>query len=648
VFEACDDGIRAASKREILERLSNRQGVTGMKTVIRWGAAAVAFFLSMGIAGAANNRAVRLDLARDGTPAATIVLAKEPTRSAQLAAAELQYHIRRISGATLPIVDDGHAVGGNQVLVGESQATRNLGLTSADFAPQEYLIRFQPGALVLLGRDKPDRARFDYGDAKTFPDVLDEQSTCYAVYDFLERHCQVRWYLPTELGLVCPKAATLTVSGADIRRSPHMKYRSVADYPFPADLCGDTVYGPNPQPALPRREQLIFYHRHRLGGDKYKCNHSLYGYYDRFLSTHREWFAQGYDGRPPQMCYTNPEFVKQVIQDARDHFDGKPAQPGEVSCEDSFAVVPMDGNRWCKCANCRALLGRSARRVLSGGDLFANDSASEYIFSFINAVAKEIRKSHLKKRLAALAYCDYAYPPATLKLEPNVSVQICMNPRSIEALFVQENNSRILREWVAESKDRRKYLWLYYCFPALEASLDKPQWRCFPSFFAHSIPNQMKAYVAAGIRGLFYEPSYLAGVRSQSPLMDQIEFYVTWKLADDPNLDGTKLIDEFFTRYYGAAAKPMQAVYELIEKTYGEPEPAPERRDEQHSWTKLGTEKTMAELGKLMDEARKSAYTDIEKERVALFDKGIWHYMRAGRKAYLQKIGLPADKSAAH
>ena len=205
---------------------------------------------------------------------------------------------------------------------------------------------------------------------------------------------------------------------------------------------------------------------------------------------------------------------------------------------------------------------------------------------------------------------------------------------------LQENDARILEAWKTESPERPKYLWLYYCFPSLAAtrpaiSGDKQQWRCFPGFFAHSIPGQMKAYAQAGVRGIYYEPSYLADAKQQSPLMDQLEFYITWKLADDPNRDGNKLIDEFFTRYYGAAAKPVQAVYELIEKTYAEP--APSHQNEKYAWTKLGTEKRMAELGKLMDEARKAAHTDIERQRVVLFDKGIWQYMLAGRKAYLER-----------
>jgi antitoxin (DNA-binding transcriptional repressor) of toxin-antitoxin stability system len=114
---------------------------------------------------------VIVELAREGQPAATIVVAEKPTRAAQLAAAELQEHVRLISGATLPVVNDAAEVKGLRILVGESKGTQVLGLKKADLKPQEYLIRFLPDTLVLMGRDKDDYAKLDYTtpDGKTIP-----------------------------------------------------------------------------------------------------------------------------------------------------------------------------------------------------------------------------------------------------------------------------------------------------------------------------------------------------------------------------------------------------------------------------------------------------------------------------------------------
>lgn len=641
------------------------------RTTITSSLSAIIVFISAAALCAADVNAVSVDLVRDGVPVASIVVAKQPTRSAQLAAVELQYHIQKITGARLPIVADDQSPKGSQILVGESAATQLLNLRNDDFSPQEYLIKFLPDAIILMGRDANDRGTLDYAEVTTFPNFFHEQGTCYAVYDFLERHAQVRWYLPTELGECCPTAKTLQVSGEEVRRSPAMKYRMASSFgTFPADLCGDTVPLENPPPHLPAREQHLFRLRHRLGGMPYSANHSLYGYYDRFWKEgdaepgptfeqfHPEYFAQGYQGKPPQMCYTNPDLVRQVIQDARDYFDGKGLKTGSHAQGDFFPIVPMDNSQFCKCDKCAERLLEKATR---GDGHFSNDRVSNYFFAFVNEVAREVKKSHPQKYISALAYNYFVYPPTEFKLESNVSIQLCLVARNIYCRETQRNDRAILDAWTGESVDRPKLLWLYYCFPSLVAtrplflfSGDLPPFRCFPPFFAHTIVEQMEAYRKAGISGMMYEPSYIAH-NQQSVLLDQLEFYVTWKLADDPTLDGNALIDEFFTRYYGSAAAPMKAFYELVEQTYANPANYPKtfldrvgaiyggdivignHQSEEIAWKYLGNPQRMCQLKKMMDRAVAAAETDIEKQRVALFEKGIWQYMQAGRNAYLQR-----------
>ena len=116
-----------------------------------------------------------------------------------------------------------------------------------------------------------------------------------------------------------------------------------------------------------------------------------------------------------------------------------------------------------------------------------------------------------------------------------------------------------------------------------------------------------------------YEPSYLAFTQ-RSPLLDQLEFYVTWKLADDPTRDGNAIIDEFFARYYGSAAKPMKTFYELMEQIYANfnnypPNLPGGHQTEEVAWKYLGTQSRMEQLGWLMDQATAAAKTDIEKRR---------------------------------
>lgn len=777
-------------------------------------------------------------LVRDGRPAATVVLAEKPTRSAAFAAWEIQYHVKKITGAELPLKHDGEPGEGLRLLVGESAATRELGLRSSDLKPQEYMIRFARNAIVIMGRDKPEEdgqgivvrgkvewAAGRFGKALKFsadggavvvsdcgfsdgegsmeawvwvpeqpqqgegtvlrldgsapwtyhivrrlgrrivyvtydgkqvrgvssgdlaagwhhvlathsvskgkielfidgvsqgtaayskttckfadlrigglptghdgeignplvglidevrisrvvrrpmeggpkapeksdadttlllhldegdgvprdssgriravppPGPFDEQGTSYAAHDFLERFCDVRWYGPTELGLVCPKAKTLAIRPRNIRRKPALAYRFA--YPLHALGMVKTLWD-NPSP----KDMRLFWARLRLGGEPYACNHSFYGYYDRywarnpqrpqlFVEPRPEWFAKGYKGRPPQMCYTNRDFIRQVIRDARDYFDRKGLKPGAQAMGDYFALVPMDNNRWCKCPACQAEMNEDQR----DNPHFSNGFASDYVFGFVNKVARAIGRSHPDKFLSAIAYHDYAYYPRRVKLEPNVSVQMCLHVRNWWAPDMERNDMHFYREWVRRERGRRLFLWLYYCFP--EENGRYGNFNCFPGFFAHTAARQIKMFARDGIRGAFL-----------NGLGEQVDTYITFKLFDDPSLNVDELLDEFFARYYGAAGLAMKRMYSRIEEIFSNPANYPDdvrlgkrhtHQTEEIAWGYLGTKERMRELGRIMRQAKRAARTDEEKRRVALFEEGVWKYMVEGSRKYEKK-----------
>ena len=608
-------------------------------------------------------------------PVASIVLGAAPSRSARFAAAELQYHLETITGARLPIVSGEDAATGLRILVGESEATQAMGLRNSDFRHQEYLIRFLPDTLILMGRDKEDTQPMDYADPKTFPGEFEEQASCYAVYDFLERFCDVRWYLPTELGLVCPRKETLSVRGTDVRRSPAMKYRQmnrIAD--VPADLSDESG------PRLGGREGLLFAHRQRLTGvQPYACNHAFYGYYRRFLKDHPDWFAKGYDkdmpegrrfattkrggydhsGYPmkyyPNMCYTNEGFVQQVITSARNFFDTGTTLGGEPARGDFFALGPMDstGNdKFCRCSECQALQHEEPPcNKWRKQYFFFNDLASDYIFNFVNNVARGVGKTHPGKYVTMFAYHQTYYPPTREPLESNVAMTFCIHAQLRPVPAMDRAVTALLNKWDEESGERPKYLWLYFHRPGRANPF-------FPGFMAHHMVKQMQDYHKRGFRGIFAEPAYIPakekGHAGRGPNANLLEMYLAYKLADDPTLDGNTLIDEFFTRYYGAAAKPMQTLYEKIEQTYCDPANYVFSANyfgyqtEEIAWGKLGTGERMAEFGTLMEAAKTAAETETEKKRVALFEKSIWERMQLGRKAYLESESRKEVLSKSH
>lgn len=594
-------------------------------------------------------------LVRDGEPVASIVIADNPTLSARLAALELQHHIELITGARLPIVGPEKATDNDAcILVGESAATRQIGLKDDDFHPQEYLIRVGDNAVVLIGRDWRDtpasraekgldtnlrslddwRKTIDYSEAIdrsraekeqiTLPGGFDDQGTCYATYDFLERFCGVRWYGPTPLNVVAPTMQTLSIAPVEIRRAPSLLHRYATGGSWPII---------RKQWNKPTNSQLqLFYRRMRVGGEKWAGNHSQSSFQDHFLKKNPnrpdlweryepDFFARGWEneGNWRQLCLTNPELVLQVAQDARDFFDGKGIKGNQPACGDYFVIVPADSDHWCKCDRCQAVLAPGKARDIKYA--FGTGTASDYVFGFVNAVAREVAKTHPDKFIATLAYHVYSYPP-TFELEPNVAVAPCVQLCYAYQTGTFKNDAKFYGEWV-DDKGRRIHLWNYFHHPMERAILGG--WKCFPCFMPDVISEWVKRYHRDGVRGF-----YLCG------LPQQLDYYLYMQTAFNAETDCEKLMDEFFVRYFGeAAGVPMQQFHDLISQANREEGVL--GTTEEASWERLGTEARMKTLYELMDLAVEKAGTDLEKRRVATWKDGVWDYMTEGRNEYVKK-----------
>ena len=635
-----------------------------------------------------------LTLTEAGKASSSIVIASQaPSEASQFAAFELQDQIRKISGATLPIVTDKEKVEGLRILVGESQATRDLGLKSADFMPQEYLVKFLPDTIVLMGRDQLYQGvKVDYADFKTYPDVWRGMATCYAVYDFLERQCEVRWYAPGDLGTVSEVRPTLVVSApaAEVRRKPKMATRN---YTLGGTHLGNPIQLAGPDDTVSSAEFGRWLRRIRMGGEYFIAQHttsSLYFYHwdkikpdhelskitamkDLFQGRRPELFAKGYEAGdnnyllavkdknvfrpgtfiPPQPCLSEPGTLKFFAQRAKDYFDAGEERiryfQGIFFGGAAFPFFYEDNNRYCKCPACQAQLNQSElplRQDGKGNGRFSNGFASNYYFDFVNKLARQVAKSHPGRSIAALAYWETARHPG-FELEPNIGVQLSMATRNFWSPITRDGETVIYNEWVQKEGGKRPlYLWLYYCFPIHDAYYHT-KFQPFPGFFADQVAADWKRYDADGIDGFFLQTSW--GYPG-SFLHDQLELHLVSKLSDDPTLDGQTLIDEFFVRYYGAAAQPMRAFYELVERTYNDTNNYPEdvrngklelyNQTEKVAWGYLGTKERMEKLAEFMAQAKVAAETEVERQRIGLFERGIWLPMFKGAESFTKTSEL--------
>ena len=596
-----------------------------------------------------------------------IVTSDSTTNVVRLAAVELQYFIWKTTGFKPEITSELPA-GSKGIFVGGSQYTEAMQLPEKSFGEQEYLIDVTPERIVLMGQDtdsqseterdkgrdnngispEKDRPVMDYGVATgdgafngvqvALPSIYDAQGTCYAVYDFIERFLGVRFFGPSPENVFIPEEREIKVSCQQIRRAPAIKYRH-GTYTFEWPIVKEQYMEASGE------MQQLFVRRLRMGGRKWAANHAFTGYQDRFLkknpkrpelfeSYHPEYFAKGRDGGASerQFCYTNPGFIRQVAKDAVRYFKEGKTIAEQVALGDYFAIVPLDNANWCTCEECQKLLALDKENII--GSHFNCGMATHYMWSFINDVAKEVKKEYpdSNKKLTALAYHVYAYLPEDIQLEDNIAVAPCLHPRNYWAPGMERNEMKFYKAWIEESKKsgRDVFLWNYLCFPTERGVIGK--FNVFPGFNIHKLGEQIRMYAADQVKGVFF-----CGTG------EQLDFYITMRLMDDPTLDTDQLMNDFFDNYFGQASESMKAFYTTIESVYSNSENYPENiqteeaqfhQTEEIAWKYLGTPDVMEKLHQTIEQAQASARNDIEKCRVESWVEGVWKYMQEGYDIY--------------
>jgi hypothetical protein len=320
-----------------------------------------------------------------------------------------------------------------------------------------------------------------------------------------------------------------------------LKHRSAlpgGSWPFLRGQWGDYT----------REQVCLFWRRLRQGGERWAGNHTFHRQTIKTVLNDPEYQSKSPRTQGSQLCYTNPKLVGQVAQMARDFFDGKGQLPeGWKASGDYFAIVPDDNMNLCNCEVCSALLKPAAGRKTG---FFSSREMSDYWFTFVNAVAREVGKTHPDKYIATLGYWAYAFPPG-FALEPNVSVAPCLHTCYYRVHpEMRENDMQFYRGWVKSAKTPM-FMWVYYHHPMEPAQIGR--WKCFPHVMVHSTAASMQRFIRDGIN---------------------------WKAA---------------------------------------------------AWETLGTAARMEELGKLIAQAEQLTSTDPERQRVALWRKAIWDWMKQGQ-----------------
>lgn len=522
------------------------------------------------------------NIVTSGTGNAEIITGTAPTRSATVAAQELQTYVQKISGATLPILT-APASATVKIYVGKSAYTDALSITNTDLPNGAFRMISGTNSLVLLGKEADFVPIAPYATSATnrptalaYWDALtgnkwgnpyqsvfggynnelnlwcdDERGTLNAVYQFL-RNLGVRWYFPGTVGEVYPTATTIGLPAINLTARPVFGLRQFSQ---PS----------NRFKATDEHEPLW---QLRLGSNDgtetspFPWTHSIQYLLERdeLKALRPEHYAE-YDGVPattacmgvgaPRLSSSglfsdNLDFIRLLF----DHYE-----------EPNVGVMPPDG--FTRISDTEPDISFHAPEQGEDGRM------SDYVFDYVNRIAAAIEISHPGKMITAGAYSRYRLPPANIEaLRPNVQLTLVRSPNFLVDHEVTALYRKMTDDWLAMLPSHQLYLWDKYrhAVPDDENNLYKG----VPTYFPHLLADDFQ-YMRTRSIGYFTE-IYRAPAAEEAvwhPLAsNHLNMYAASMLYWNPDLDVDAMLEEYYTKFYGPAAAEMKSFVEYCEANW--------------------------------------------------------------------------------
>ena len=329
---------------------------------------------------------------------------------ARLAAKELQYYIRLMTGKTVPV------------------ASRPV--------PEKYVFLFEKPAGVKL---KPEEAVWEttgkmtrfYGDSSSVPPRADaayvfrfamRTGDLTAVYDFLERQLHFRFLAPGELGTSYMPAKALKLEACRNSWNPgrlikrEIRSDAVNAKRIENDLSMPAFYRKKALSDIPKRNlaTLRWQKQQRLGASvRFTYGHAFTTWWKRYGAQHPEYFALHNGKRAPwgdpaniKMCPSCNALIDQIVS----NWKNAKVRPSMIN------VCENDWGNYCECAECRKL-----DAPVRPGEKWDSDLTDRYLW-MANEVLRRARKIDPKAKVSFYAYSVYRFPPRKFRVEPGIVI----------------------------------------------------------------------------------------------------------------------------------------------------------------------------------------------------------------------------------
>ena len=420
--------------------------------------------------------------------------------------------------------------GGVVFHVGDTGFAASHGLASSRFRDEEWGIRSFGRDVVLNGGGT--------------------RGCLYAVYHFLEDFCGVRWWNDDEEDV--PEAKALAFPQLKKRGRPHFFYRDIyrsrtssprfaarcrvngnGNSPIPPELGGGEVFGP-PDHCHTWDRHLPF---------------SKYG------KEHPEWYSMrdgrriggdsfaGGDGNCGQLCLTCPGLpevlaarIEAAVAKGEAEARAKGLRPPRL-----YDMSMNDNKCYCECDACRAEIGKYG---MSG-----------YQLRFENKVAGILAQRHPDLLFSVFAYHESEEVPRdpSIRAASNIVVKLC-NTRQNMAAGIFDRSNRFMHDQVRKWSGFAANLFVWdYSITFLPMTMGYP----FPSEW--HLVDKIRYYAQHGAKGMLIEHEH-----PEKSDMYELKYYLERRALEDPSVEASALIDEFYTRYYGAAGVKIREAREHL------------------------------------------------------------------------------------
>lgn len=487
-------------------------------------------------------------------PAPIVVFSGAPPRTRD-AAVELADYVEKICGRRPKLIDgEPQPLPERAVWVGVQPAVKKL-FPQIDFEfqhPEETLIVVGAKHAVVAGRDRWDPNRLD-AVTRDGPVTGKQQEygTVNAVYTFLQDQLGIRWLWPGELGEDVVRRERIVVAEQERRYHSHIRGRGGV---FNFSALGNKGYGRAHDWTRRQRLQLDSL---ELGG-----GHGFGDWWDRFHDKHPEIFALQpngeRDGHPnphnAKLCMSNPKVWELWLQDVADGLAKNPTL-------ELFNASPNDGwaSGHCVCEQCRAwdhpdgeprefhwLNHKETRPALSDRDV-----------TFANQLGELLKQKYPDKNYRVLMMSYGHSRPVPIKARPADNVIISNVANFLGRTGLVDRGSTRGDTYRKQFEGWAKILPSMIWRPNTGSPAGWQQG--LPDLSIEQTIRDLRDVAAANCEGIFIDAVW-EHWSTQGP-----QLYIMAQLAWNPQADAAAVLNDYYERGFGPAAKPIREYFQAWE-----------------------------------------------------------------------------------